>query len=203
MLPNFIPTVLLPIVEWQANYNFFRGKEVVSKKLQRLPDELQFTDATSGISKAIGGMAKISPAKIDNLVMSATGTMGMLFYQGLGLPLDEAKNVPAKHWFELPFFRDFAVTNYNLNRNVNEFYEIYNASEKQHTGYGKKGSPSIATKNIRNAYKAISDINKDIQRIQNSSRLSAERKRVLMDKKRNQIEKIAEKIVRKYGEYYM
>ena len=203
LLPNVIPTVLLPIVEWQANYNFFRGKEVVSKKLQRLPDELQFTDATSGISKAIGGMAKISPAKIDNLVMSATGTMGMLFYQGLGLPLDEAKNVPAKHWFELPFFRDFAVTNYNLNRNVNEFYEIYNASEKQHTGYGKKGSPSIATKNIRNAYKAISDINKDIQKIQNSSRLSAERKRVLMDKKRNQIEKIAEKIVRKYGEYYM
>ena len=201
--PSFIPTILLPIVEWQANYNFFRNKEVVSKKLQRLPDELQYNDSTSGISKAIGSVAKISPAKIDNLVGSATGTMGMLFYSGLGLPLDGKQNVPAKHWYELPFFRDFAVTDYNLNRNVNDFYDIYNKSEKQHTGYGKKGSPSVATKTIRNAYKAISDINKDVQKIQNSRQIKPERKRLLIDRKRQQIERIAEKIVRKYGEHYL
>lgn len=201
--PSVIPTILLPIVEWLANYNFFRNKEVVSKKLQRLPDELQYNDSTSGISKAIGSVAKISPAKIDNLVGSATGTMGMLFYSGLGLPLDGKQNVPAKHWYELPFFRDFAVTDYNLNRNVNDFYDIYNKSEKQHTGYGKKGSPSVATKTIRNAYKAISDINKDVQKIQNSRQIKPERKRLLIDRKRQQIERIAEKIVRKYGEHYL
>lgn len=201
--PSFIPTILLPIVEWQANYNFFRNKEVVSKKLQRLPDELQYNDSTSGISKAIGSVAKISPAKIDNLVGSATGTMGMLFYSSLGLPLDGKQNVPAKHWYELPFFRDFAVTDYNLSRNVNDFYDIYNKSEKQHTGYGKKGSPSVATKTIRNAYKAISDINKDVQKIQNSRQIKPERKRLLIDRKRQQIERIAEKIVRKYGEHYL
>lgn len=201
--PSVIPTILLPIVEWLANYNFFRNKEVVSKKLQRLPDELQYNDSTSGISKAIGSVAKISPAKIDNLVGSATGTMGMLFYSSLGLPLDGKQNVPAKHWYELPFFRDFAVTDYNLNRNVNDFYDIYNKSEKQHTGYGKKGSPSVATKTIRNAYKAISDINKDVQKIQNSRQIKPERKRLLIDRKRQQIERIAEKIVRKYGEHYL
>ena len=201
--PSVIPTILLPIVEWLANYNFFRNKEVVSKKLQRLPDELQYNDSTSGISKAIGSVAKISPAKIDNLVGSATGTMGMLFYSSLGLPLDGIQNVPAKHWYELPFFRDFAVTDYNLNRNVNDFYDIYNKSEKQHTGYGKKGSPSVATKTIRNAYKTISDINKDVQKIQNSRQIKPERKRLLIDRKRQQIERIAEKIVRKYGEHYL
>lgn len=203
LLPSFMPTVLLPLVEWQANYNFFRGKEVVSKSLQRLPDELQYSPATSGISKAIGQTIKVSPAKIDNLVASASGTMGMLFYQGLGMPLDNAQNLPAKHWYELPFLRDFAVTDYNLSRNVNDFYEVYGKAEKEHTGYGKKGQPSLATKNIRKAYKMISDINKDIQRIERSARISPEKKRVLIDKKRDKVDKIAEKIVRKYGEHYL
>ena len=203
VIPSFVPTILLPMYEWQANYSFFSGKEVVSKKLQRLPDELQYNQGTSEISKFVGSTAKISPIKLDNAIRSITGTMGMFLYQTAGMPFEDKKHEPTKYWYERQFFRDFTVTDMNLNRNINDFYEIHSKSEKQHAGYGKKGSPSIATKNIRNAYKAISDINKDIQKIQTSTNISPDRKRLMLDNKRKHIDKIAEKIVRKYGEHYL
>lgn len=201
MAPNIIPTVFLPIIEWQANYSFFRGQNIANRRLQQLPDELQYTNSTSEVSKAIGKAAGLSPVKIDNTIRGYTGTMGMFLAQAPDRLVADKRNLPEKKISELTFLRDFNVTDMNLNRSVDEFYDMLADANKQHAGYGKKGKPSKVVKSIRNAGKMISDLNKDIQTITNS-RLSPSIKRARIDKKRAEIKRIANIAVTKYGKYF-
>ena len=201
MAPNIIPTVFLPIIEWQANYSFFRGQNIANRRLQQLPDELQYTNSTSEVSKAIGKAAGLSPVKIDNTIRGYTGTMGMFLAQAPDRLVADKRNLPEKKISELTFLRDFNVTDMNLNRSVDEFYDMLADANKQHAGYGKKGKPSKVVKSIRNAGKMISDLNKDIQTITNS-RLSPSVKRARIDKKRAEIKRIANIAVTKYGKYF-
>lgn len=201
MAPNIIPTVFLPIIEWQANYSFFRSQNIANRRLQQLPDELQYTNSTSEVSKAIGKAAGLSPVKIDNTIRGYTGTMGMFLAQAPDRIVADKRNLPEKKISELTFLRDFNVTDMNLNRSVDEFYDMLADANKQHAGYGKKGKPSKVVKSIRNAGKMISDLNKDIQTITNS-RLSPSIKRARIDKKRAEIKRIANIAVTKYGKYF-
>ena len=201
MAPNIIPTLFLPILEWQANYSYFRGGALVNRRLQQLPDELQYTNSTSELSKAIGSVTGLSPVKIDNTIRGYTGTMGMFLAQAPDMVIGDKRNLPEKRLSERVFLRDFNVTDMNLNRSVDEFYDMLADANKQHAGYGKKGKPSKVVKSIRNAGKMISDLNKDIQTITNS-RLSPSIKRVRIDKKRAEIKRIATIAVTKYGKYF-
>lgn len=201
MKPGVIPTVFLPILEWQANYSYFRNQQLVSKRLQRLPDEQQYTNSTSEASKAIGRVTGLSPVKIDNTIRGYTGTMGMFLW---GLPdgfAAEKQNLPEKKLSEMQFFRDFNVTDMIQNRRVNEFYYLLDAANKQHAGYGVKGRPTKAVQSVRTAGKMINDLNKDIQSITNS-RLSSAEKRKRIDKKRTQIKRIAQLALSRYGKYF-
>ena len=201
MAPNIFPTVLLPIIEWQVNYSFFRSQNIANRRLQQLPDELQYTNSTSEVSKAIGKATGLSPVKIDNTIRGYTGTMGMFLAQAPDRLVADKRNLPEKKISEMTFLRDFNVTDMNLNRSVDEFYDMLAEANKQHAGYGKKGKPSKVVKSIRTAGKMISDLNKDIQTITNS-RLSPSVKRARIDKKRAEIKRIANIAVTKYGKYF-
>lgn len=201
MVPSVVPTLFLPILEWQANYSYFKGRQIVGSKYQRLPDELQYNDYTSELSKGIGSAAKISPMKIDNLVRGYTGTMGGLLWSVLGEPFAKAQNLPKKRIGELPFIRDFNVTDANLSRPMNDFYDILDKANKQHAGYGVKGKPEAAVKGIRSAGSMISKIRKDIDKITHSN-LSPERKRELIDKRKDKMNQIAKKATERYGKYF-
>lgn len=201
MLPSVIPTLFLPILEWQANYSFFRGQNIANRRLQQLPDELQYTNSTSELSKAVGSVTGLSPVKIDNTIRGYTGTMGMFLAQAPDRLVSDKRNLPEKKTSELAFIRDFNITDINRNRQVDEFYDMLADANKQHAGYGKKGKPSKVVKSIRTAGKMISDLNKDIQTITNS-RLSPSVKRARIDKKRAEIKRIANIAVTKYGKYF-
>ena len=201
MVPGVAPTLFLPILEWQANYSYFKGRQLVGSKYQRLPDELQYNDYTSELSKGIGSAVKISPMKIDNLVRGYTGTMGGLLWSVAGEPFAKAQNLPKKRTGELPFIRDFNVTDANLSRPMNDFYDILDKANKQHAGYGVKGKPEAAVKGIRSAGSMISKIRKDIDKITHSN-LSPERKRELIDKRKDKMNQIAKKATERYGKYF-
>ena len=201
MIPGVVPTLFLPILEWQANYSYFKGRQLVGSKYQRLPDELQYNDYTSELSKGIGSAAKISPMKIDNLVRGYTGTMGGLLWNLLGEPFAKAQNLPKKRIGELPFIRDFNVTDANLSRPMNDFYDILDKANKQHAGYGVKGKPEAAVKGIRSAGSMIGKIRKDIDKITHSN-LTPERKRELIDKRKDKMNQIAKKATERYGKYF-
>ena len=201
VIPSVLPTLILPLIEWSANYSFFKGRPLVGNKYSRLPDELQYNDYTSELSKGIGSTFKISPMKIDNLVRGYTGTMGALLWSMAGEPFAKANNLPAKHFSELPFVRDFNVTDANLSRPMNEFYGILDKANRQHAGYGVKGKPEAAVKGIRSAGAMISKIRKDIDKITHSN-LTPERKRELIDKRKEKMNQIAKQATARYGKYF-
>lgn len=201
MMPSVLPTLILPLIEWSANYSFFKGRPLVGNKYSRLPDELQYNDYTSELSKGIGSALKVSPMKIDNLVRGYTGTMGALLWSMAGEPFAKANNLPAKHFSELPFVRDFNVTDANLSRPMNEFYGILDKANRQHAGYGVKGKPEAAVKGIRSAGAMISKIRKDIDKITHSN-LTPERKRELIDKRKEKMNQIAKQANARYGKYF-
>ena len=201
MIPGIVPTLFLPILEWQANYSYFKGRQLVGSKYQRLPDELQYNDYTSELSKGIGNVFKVSPMKVDNLVRGYTGTMGALLWGAAGEPFAKANNLPKKHFNEMLFVRDFNVTDANLSRPMNEFYGILDKANRQHAGYGVKGKPEAAVKGIRSAGSMISKIRKDIDKITHSN-LTPERKRELIDKRKEKMNQIAKQANARYGKYF-
>lgn len=201
MMPSVLPTLILPLIEWSANYSFFKGRPLVGNKYSRLPDELQYNDYTSELSKGIGSALKVSPMKIDNLVRGYTGTMGALLWSMAGEPFAKANNLPKKRTGELPFIRDFNVTDANLSRPMNEFYGILDKANRQHAGYGVKGKPEAAVKGIRSAGAMISKIRKDIDKITHSN-LTPERKRELIDKRKEKMNQIAKQATARYGKYF-
>ena len=201
MIPSVLPTLILPLIEWSANYSFYKGRPLVGNKYSRLPDELQYNDYTSELSKGIGSTLKVSPMKIDNLVRGYTGTMGALLWGAAGEPFAKANNLSAKHFNEMLFVRDFNVTDANLSRPMNEFYGILDKANRQHAGYGVKGKPEAAVKGIRSAGSMISKIRKDIDKITHSS-LTPERKRELIDKRKEKMNQIAKQANARYGKYF-
>ena len=199
--PNIIPTVILPLIEWQANYSFFRDGKLVGYREERLPDELQYKDSTSELSKDLGKLTGLSPIKLDNTVRGYTGTMGMLLWQAYDIgSMDKAK-LPEKKITELPLVRDFFVNDYNARRSVDDFYKLAEQADKQHAGYGVKGKPTAVVQGIRRAKQQISNINKDIRNI-TASNLTSSEKRERIDKKREIMHRIAKQANNRYGKFF-
>lgn len=203
MTPGIVPTLFLPLLEWQANYSYFKGRPLVSSKYQRLPDELQYNDYTSELSKSIGNnpLYKVSPMKVDNLVRGYTGTMGALLWSLPDYATDKAKNQPARNWYEYTPFRDFTVTDANMSRPLNDFYGMLDAANRQHAGYGVKGKPTQEVQAIRKTGTMISNIRKDIDKI-TKSKLTAERKRQLIDQRKAKMNQLARQANERYGKYF-
>lgn len=203
LMPGIVPTLFLPLLEWQANYSYFKGRPLVSSKYQRLPDELQYNDYTSELSKSIGNnpLYKVSPMKVDNLVRGYTGTMGTLLWSLPDYATDKAKNQPARNWYEYTPFRDFTVTDANMSRPLNDFYGMLDVANRQHAGYGVKGKPTQAVQAIRKTGTMISNIRKDIDKI-TKSKLTAERKRQLIDQRKAKMNQLARQANERYGKYF-
>lgn len=203
-VPSVIPTLLLPFIEWQANYSFFRGKPVVNKSQERLPDELQYGPYTSEVAKAVGDnpIVKLSPAKIDNMWRSVTGTLGMFLIQAPDLLVAEKRNLPSKKITEMAVARDFLVNDMNLNRTMSDFYSLQEVAAKQHAGYGKKGKPTTAVAGINTANRSILKIQKEIRDVTNSRRLTPARKRAMIDRLLDKQKRIASNCIKKYGKYF-
>lgn len=200
--PNFLPTLFLPIFEWQANYSFFRDQPLTGKRLERLPDELQYNPGTSEVAKAIGSVTKWSPVKIDNTIRGYTGTMGMFLAQMFDPLVAEKRNMPTKKVSEWTFIRDFTLNDNIQNRSVNDFYDMLAAANEQHAGYGVKGKPIAAVKAVRKAGQLISDANKDIRNITTSASLTPDEKRNRIDKKKAYIRNVAKMADAKFSKYF-
>ena len=200
--PNVLPTVFLPLIEWQANYSFFRGSSITPQRLQNLPDELQYTPTTSAAARTIGGIAGLSPVKIDNTIRGYTGTMGMFLVQQFDWFADDKQNMPYKKVSEWPFLRDFTVNQNIQNRSVDDFYKMLKEANEQHAGYGKKGKPTVAVKGVRAAGKLISEAQKDIRELTVNPRLSPEIKRQRIDAKKAYIKNVAKKANLRFGRFF-
>ena len=212
--PNVVPTVFLPLLENTANFSYFRMSPIVSRRNETLPGEQQYSNGTSELSKMLGASAVAhaynkggySPSKIDNFIRGYTGTMGMILWQTAGEGARKAQgkenNSPAKNWQEMPFAREFFANDYNMNRSLNEFYEMATAAQAQHNGYGRKGHPTAAVQAVTKARNKIADERKEIQKITDSKRITPERKQELIKMKREKINRIATATLNRYRDKF-
>lgn len=76
VISTVTPQAIKPTIEAYANYDFFREKPIVPRKLQDLPPELQVKPTTSGTARKIGGLLGVSPMKVENFVYGTGGGVG-------------------------------------------------------------------------------------------------------------------------------
>jgi hypothetical protein len=102
--PNLTPQAVKPALELLVNYSFFTGTPIVGRGLEKLEPAQQFTDSTSEIAKMIGGLAGVSPMKLEYFVRGTTGIAG-------GTVLDLSNMLftdrPDKRLYEMPAFKTF------------------------------------------------------------------------------------------------
>ena len=115
-LPGFIPTAILPVIEWWANKSMFTGRPVVPQHLENLPGQFQSNSWTSEFSKGMAKMfaevgVEVSPIKLDNAIFGVTAGAGRTVLK-LTDPLlrdSDAPEKPAGSMADVPGLRAFAV----------------------------------------------------------------------------------------------
>jgi hypothetical protein len=90
----FLPAAVKPMIENVANYSFFTGRSLETKREQNLEAAYRYRDNTSEIAKIIGQAGNVSPIKIENLIRGYTGSMGMALAQSFNVAMPTPKGTP-------------------------------------------------------------------------------------------------------------
>lgn len=212
LLPNMFPTMIAPIVEWQTNYSFWKGRALVGKSLQNLPSEYQYNTYTSEIAKALGGtwLAKsldISPIAIDNAISGYFGSAGRFIANMLNSPVDYLRDSsrpvePAKYWYEMPFVGSFVRKNHENSEYQNRFYDLVSDMTDDYNRMkhdNPKAKPPKGYKEMKTAKKTVSKLNKEIQGIKSDTKMGPEQKLQQIELRPNKIRHFTKKFVTQYG----
>lgn len=143
MLPNVVPTVMLPPIEVLSNYSFFTGTNIIPTYLEKTVPALQSKPGNSTTAKFISNtLFKIdptissnpvtrftSPIGIDHMVRGWSGTLGQSLVSTLDTIIEtsglyDVPVEPAKSIEDLPFFKTFMVKYPSVNANdITKFNE--------------------------------------------------------------------------------
>lgn len=136
--PEIVPTIARPIVEFQANYDFFRGKSIEDPATKRLPVGMRAKPWTTETAKAwgkhFGDTTGISPVMMEHFIRSMAGGLGANYVLPfVDVSLRKAgvlKDIPQpaqdaiqRVWGARAFFSK-EPTGYRA-RSVSEFFENY------------------------------------------------------------------------------
>jgi len=125
---NPMPQVAKPIFEYNANYNFFTGRPIVGQGMEGLEAQYQIGPNTTKIAEVMGKALGMPPIKLDQLINSYTGTMGMYAMTVIDSVLDSQSNSPnaSKRFEQLPILKRFAADP-EARGNITQFYELKKA----------------------------------------------------------------------------
>jgi hypothetical protein len=127
-----------PTIEVMANYDFFKGQQIINSGLQRLPAGFQTNPNTSLVATKVGQQIGISPLGIDHwikghfagLTQYGLDLTDMVLTHGLALEVPPA---PAKRISDLPLFRGFRHSPYSPSKYVDYFYSGAQKAEERVT----------------------------------------------------------------------
>jgi hypothetical protein len=77
LVPGDIPAGIKPMIELMANYSFYSGENIESEREQALMPAERYRAKTTELAKTLGGLFGVSPIKIDYLIRSYTGGLGL------------------------------------------------------------------------------------------------------------------------------
>lgn len=181
MAPNnpLSDNILAPIIQAKTNKAWYGG-DIVSSRLQKLPNAEQFDESTDKLSKFLGEKLNISPKKINYVLDQYSGGIGDVV---LPMLTPQAEN----NILEDKFTTDSVIKN----KHVSEYYSLLDELEKN------KNSVNVTNEDILK-YKYLSDSSSDISElyqkkrdIQNSD-LSDEEKKTQVREVQKQINDIVE-----------
>jgi GGDEF domain-containing protein len=134
-----VPTAILVPAEQWANKNTFTGRRIVPEGKEKLDPELQYGPGTSLAAREVGNVTGTSPARIDHLVRSFLGTMGvygtMLTDQALRMAGNYPES-PATSWRRMPVVQAFVHDPDNPNsRYITEFYDLLDKARRAEASY--------------------------------------------------------------------
>lgn len=150
LVPSFIPTALLPYVEWTGNYSFFRERALVPESEKRKPPEEQYGPWTSETAKQLGKWLKVSPRKLDNSVSSWFGGMGRYAtdLSDVAIRVIARKGSvpkPLRWWERVPGVKTFFTQAYRSNSDsIDDFYVKLAEAEIAAQRAAKKVLPGLA-----------------------------------------------------------
>lgn len=186
MGPSFLPTGLIPIFEWQENYNLFQNKSIVPQSQQDLPNWMQYGNNTSLVAREVGKAFNVSPRKIDNTIYDLTGGLGR---HATGI-VDDLTGVsqtrPAQGLSETAFAKKFIETPYKNAESVGALQDKYkeqNALFKQYqaTGIVPDGFKPERYAVYKSTMDALKNVNRAERAVINSKDLTPREKRARLD----------------------
>ena len=192
LIPNFMPTVAIPIIENMTNYSFFRDRPVVPRRKEGLPPSMQYTEQTTETAKFLGKQAErftqggISPAKIDNAIAGYLGGLGKTTIDTAETVAQLRNGKADKLLTEQPILRSFFITPFKGADSVQEFYETYQRQSELKQAYDKTKAKDPAFNpalfmRMEQANKQVRELNKVARQIEESNQ-SPEKKRQALDK---------------------
>jgi hypothetical protein len=204
VIPNPMPTGVTPVLENLFNYSFFLDRPIVSRGLENLPPEEQYTRTTSEIAKMTGAGINVSPAKIDNLIRGYFAGLGTYALnatdqalKGTGVVVTAPE--PTKTLSDMPAVKAFVVRDPKGSSgvSVDKFYEARDKATKHHNkvnlllerGQVDKAREYIAENpdvKLYSDYNKIADVLSEIRNardaIYDDKEMSPEVKRQKLDK---------------------
>jgi hypothetical protein len=99
--PNPLPSGVKTVVEIGLNKDFWSGKDIVPKRLEKVSVEEQYTAATSELGKTLSKLSRgaLNPMQMDHIVKSTFGSAGALaqyFTNLIGEASGERPETPLK-----------------------------------------------------------------------------------------------------------
>lgn len=194
--PSFIPTGLLPAIEWISNYSFFMGRNIVPLSQSKLPDRQQYGPYTSYLARKVGNAFDLSPRKIDNTIQDVGGNLAALGNSIIdkAAGLDETR--PAKRWSEAPGVRGFTATPYASSDSVQRLRDDYSQQEKLYnefkmTKQKPEGYDAAKYMKYKAAVDAMNNTYRAERKIMDSKQLDSRQKRERIDRIKMQQTNIA------------
>jgi hypothetical protein len=144
---NYIPQVVLPLVEATTNYSYFTMRPIVSAGTEGIRPGLQVGSNTTQIAETVGKAINVSPIMIDHVIQGYTGTMGMYLVNAVDSIFDAMsdKQKPSLRIEQYPILKRFMIDSeakgsvsayFDLKKAVDETVRTVNALEA--TGQGEE-----------------------------------------------------------------
>ena len=190
-VPDMLPTMLQPILEASMNYDLFTKNPVVPRRLQGLPEHLQYDNRTPSLAKYLGEVTGYSPKKIEHILFGFTGNLGKGAMRSADTIFGDKKfALPPADW--IPLVGGFFRIPYRNPKIINDYYEQLDAQTKWYNEYkltGKKpaGFNEILYNRMKKVQKEMKKFSKlERAAVENPSLDSAEkdRRQIAIQKKR-------------------
>lgn len=196
LAPSFIPTGLLPAIEWISNYSFFMGRNIVPLSQSKLPDRQQYGPYTSYLARKVGNAFDLSPRKIDNTIQDVGGNLAALGNSIIDQLAGLAETRPAKRASEIPGVRGFTATPYASSDSVQRLRDDYSQQEKLYnefkmTKQKPEGYDAAKYMKYKAAVDAMNNTYRAERKIMGSNQLDSRQKRERLDRIKMQQTNIA------------